>query len=116
MSITATQLIRELRADFEQLLNLVTGPEAQAACLDQMERSLFRHLLRMGRKLLQVFLARRAQAESHTAQWGWQRRKLPYHSQKAVDRYASRSLAKSPLSEPTSLRPGRRASARWIKP
>ena len=88
MSISATQLIHELRADFEQLLNLVTGPEAQTACLDQMERSLFRHLLRMGRKLLQVFLARRAQAEAHRTQWGWQRRKLPYHSQKSVDYFS----------------------------
>ena len=88
MSINATQLIHELRADFEQLLNLVTGPEARTATLDQMERSLFRHLLRMGRKLLQVFLASRVQAESHATQWGWQRRKLPYHSQKPVDYFS----------------------------
>ena len=39
---------------FEALLNLVTGAEAQTATLNQMERSLLRHLLRMGRKLLAV--------------------------------------------------------------
>lgn len=88
MSVNATQLIHELRADFEQLLNLVTGPEAQTATLDQMERSLFRHLLRMGHQLLQLFLAGRVEAEAHAPQWGWQRRKLPYHSQKSVDYFS----------------------------
>lgn len=88
MSVNATQLLHELRADFEQLLNLVTGPEAQSATLNQMERSLFRHLLQMGRKLLQVFLAGRAQAEAHAPQWGWQRWKLLYHSQKSVDYFS----------------------------
>ena len=85
MSINTSELIAELRTDFEALLNLVTGAEAQTATLNQMERSLLRHLLRMGRKLLQVFLAGRTEAESHAPHWGWQHRKLAYHSQKAVD-------------------------------
>jgi hypothetical protein len=85
MSVGQRELIAELRTDFEAMLNLVTGPEAQTATLNQMERSLLQHLLRMGRKLLQVFLAHRADGEAHTPQWGWQRQKLPYHSQKAVD-------------------------------
>jgi len=88
MSVNASQLIRELQADFEHLLNLVTGAQAQTATLDQMERSVFRHLLRMGRKLLEVFLAGRVQAEAHAPRWGWQRRKLPYHSQKSVDYFS----------------------------
>jgi hypothetical protein len=88
MSANASQLIRDLRADFETLLNLVTGSAAQTATVDQMERSLFHHLLRMGRKLLQVFLSSRGQAESHAPQWGWQRRKVPYHAQKAVDYFS----------------------------
>jgi hypothetical protein len=87
-TFTTTSLLRELRADFESLLQLVTGPAARTATLDQMERSVLRHLLRLGRKLLQVFLARRVQAESHAPQWGWQKRKLPYHSQKATDYFS----------------------------
>ena len=63
MSANSTQLIHELRADFETLLNLVSGSTARTATVDQMERSLFRHLLRMGRKLLRLFLACRVQAE-----------------------------------------------------
>jgi hypothetical protein len=88
MSVNRRERIAELRTDFEALLNLVTGAEAQMATLNQMERSLLRHLLRMGRKLLQVFLAGRAEAEAHTPQWGWQRHTLPYHSQKAVDYFS----------------------------
>ena len=88
MSLNSTQLVCELREEFEQLLNLVTGAEAETATVDQMERSLFRRLLALGRKLLQTFLLRRAQAEAHTPQWGWQRQPLPYHSQKSVDYFS----------------------------
>jgi hypothetical protein len=88
MSANATQLIRELCAEFETLLNLVTGAAAQTATVDQMERSLFRHLLRLGRKLLLLFRTGRVAAESHAPQWGWQRRRLPYQAQKAVDYFS----------------------------
>jgi hypothetical protein len=85
MAVNQSELLAELRTDFEGLLNLVTGAEAQTATVNQMERSLLRQLLHMGRKLLQVFLAHRTEAESHAPQYGWQRQKFLYHSQKAVD-------------------------------
>jgi hypothetical protein len=34
MSLTSTQMIRQLRVDFEKLLALVTGSEAQTATPD----------------------------------------------------------------------------------
>jgi hypothetical protein len=85
MAVNQSELLAELRADFEGLLNLVTGAAAQTATVNQMERSLLRQLLAMGRKLLQVFLVHRAEAESHAPQYGWQRQRFLYHSQKAVD-------------------------------
>ena len=88
MSFNSTQMIREVRADFERLLDLATGSKARTATLDQMERSLFRQLLRLGRKLLQLFLTNRLQAESHAPQWGQHRQRLPYHSQKTVDYFS----------------------------
>lgn len=88
MSFNSTQMIHDLRADFEHLLDLTTGPTARTATIDQMERSLWRHLLRMGRKLLLLFLAGRAQTESHTPQRGGPRWKWPYHSQKSVDYFS----------------------------
>ena len=84
MSFNSTQMIHDVRADFERLLDMVTGSQARTATLDQMERSLFRQVLRLGRKLLQLFLTNRLQAEAHTPQWGKHRRRLPYHSQKTV--------------------------------
>jgi hypothetical protein len=68
MSVDRRGLPADLRTDFEALLNLVTGPEAQTATLNQMERSLLRPLLRIGRKQLQVFLAYSADGESHAPQ------------------------------------------------
>lgn len=88
MSLTSTLLIQQLRADFEKLLNLVTGPEAHTATLDQMERSLFRQVLRLGFKLLQLFVITRVQAESHAPQPGLGKTPLPYHSQKPLDYFS----------------------------
>ena len=59
MSFNSTQMIHDVRADFERLLDMVTGSQARTATLDQMERSLFRQVLRLGRKLLQLFLTNR---------------------------------------------------------
>ena len=66
MSFNSTQMIHQLRSDFEQLLALVTGPEAHSATIDQMERSLFRQVLRLGFKVLQLFVMMRVEAEGHT--------------------------------------------------
>jgi len=88
MSFNSTQIIHELRADFEQLIELVTGPESQTATLNQMERSLFRRVLRLGFKLLQLFLCTRTHAESHAPQPGAHGTTVPYHSQKAVDYFS----------------------------
>jgi hypothetical protein len=74
-------MIHELRADFEKLPDMVTSPEAATATLDQMERSLLRQLLRLGLKLLKLFLHSRVAAESHTSvRQG--RKCWRYHSQK----------------------------------
>ena len=88
MSLTSTQMIQQLRADFEKLLGLVTGPEAHTATLDQMERSLFRQVLRLGFKLLQLFVTTRVQAESHAPQPGVGKIPLPYHAQKPMDYFS----------------------------
>ena len=82
MSLNSTYMIHQLREDFEKLLTLVTGPEAHTATLDRMERSLFRQVLRLGFKLLHLFILTRVEAESHAPQPGVGRTRVPYHSQK----------------------------------
>ena len=88
MSFNSTAMIHQLRTDFEQLLTLVTGPEAHTATVNQMERSLFRQVLRLGLKLLQLFLLTRVAAESHTPQLGPDQTRVPYHSQKPRDYFS----------------------------
>jgi len=81
MSSNSTQMIHQLRADFERLLALVTSPEAHTATIDQMERSLFRQVLRLGYRLLQLFVMARVEAESHAPLLRSDGTVLPYHSQ-----------------------------------
>jgi hypothetical protein len=81
-------MIHQLRADFERLLALVTGPEAQTATMDQMERSLFRRILRLGFGLLQLFVLKRVEAETHAPLANGDGRRLPYHSQKPSDYFS----------------------------
>jgi len=88
MSSNSMQMIHQLRADFEHLLALVTGPEAHTATIDQVERSLFRQVLRMGFRLLQLFVSVRVEAESHAPLASRGRRLLPYHSQKPRDYFS----------------------------
>lgn len=88
MSFNSTAMIHQLRTDFEQLLTLVTGPEAHTATVSQMERSLFRQVLRLGLKLLHLFLLTRVAAESHTAQLSPEQTCVPYHSQKPRDYFS----------------------------
>jgi hypothetical protein len=84
MAINAKQLVEQVCSDFEKLLALVTGSEAQRATLDQMERSLFRQILRLGFKLLRLFVQSRVEAESHERLRRKGRAPLPYHSQKPL--------------------------------
>ena len=84
MAVNAKPLAEQLRSDFEKLLKLVTGPEAQRATLDQMERSLFRQVLRLGFKLLRLFLQTRVEAESHAPLARRGQARLPYHSQQPL--------------------------------
>src|SRR5438552_6891048 len=55
-----------------------------SATLDQMERSLFRQILRLGLKLLRLFVQSRVEAESHQLLVRKGRAALPYHSQKPL--------------------------------
>jgi len=81
-------MIHQLRADFERLLALVTGPEAQTATMDQMERSLFRRILRLGLGLLQLFVLKRVEADRHAPLMSRDGKRLPYHSQKPKDYFS----------------------------
>ncbi|MFZ5884298.1 MAG: ISKra4 family transposase [Chloroflexota bacterium] len=82
MSFNSSQMILQLREEFERLLAFVTGSQAQTATMDQMERSLFRQILHLGYQLLRLFVRVRVEGESHTPLMTREKTVLPYHSQK----------------------------------
>jgi hypothetical protein len=82
MAFNSSQMILQLREEFERLLAFVTGAQAQTARMDQMERSLFRQVLQLGYQLLRLFVMVRAEGESHAALVTREKTVLPYHSQK----------------------------------
>ena len=86
MSFNSTPMIQELRADLEKVLTMVTSTEATAATLDQMKRSVWRQILRLGLKLLRLFVQRRVAAESHQPV-GQGRKGWAYHLQKDRDHF-----------------------------
>ncbi len=88
MASDRISMVAEIRADFEQLVALVTSPAATSATLDQMERSLFGRVLRLGRRLLELFLATRVAAESHQPHACEHDRVLPYHSQQPASYFS----------------------------
>jgi hypothetical protein len=88
MTLNSSQMILQLQEDFECLLAFVTGPQAQTATLDQMERNLFRQILHLGYRLLRLFVMVRAEDESHAPLVKRDKTVLPYHSQKGRDYYS----------------------------
>jgi len=84
MTFNSEQMIHPCRNDFERLLALVTGPEAAIATMDQMERSLFRQVLRLGYQLLLLFVTKRVEKESHAPIVSKKGAELRYHSQQGA--------------------------------
>ncbi len=84
----STALLQDVRHEFEKLIDLVTGPQAHHATLNQMERNVFRRVLHLGYQLLQLFLARRVETESHAPVESSTGQTLAYHSQQAASYFS----------------------------
>ena len=80
--------LQAVRREFEKLIDLVTGSSAHQATLNQMERHLFRGVLRLGYQLLQLFLAQRVAAESHVPVTRPTGQTLAYHSQQETSYFS----------------------------
>jgi hypothetical protein len=88
MGNDSTDLLQDVRHEFEKLIDLVIGPPAHHATLNQMERNVFRRVLHLGYQLLQLFLARRVEAESHAPLAGPTGQTLAYHSQQEASYFS----------------------------
>src|SRR5450755_2878752 len=75
-------IVAEVRAQFDSLLAEMLGPEAAGMTMDRMERHLFRRVLALGRGLLRLFVAQRAQATQQPATVTPAGATLGYHSER----------------------------------
>ena len=82
MTFNSQDIIQEIRAEFELLLDFVTNAEAQTATADCIERSLFRRLLGLGAQLLLLFFVVRAQNCSREPLQKAGGQELPYHTER----------------------------------
>lgn len=79
MTINSQEIIRDVRTEFENLLDYVTGEQARTAKADSIERGLFKMLLSLGAKLLEVFFVMRSQNCSCEEFQDKDGQLLPYH-------------------------------------
>jgi hypothetical protein len=89
MTFNTTMMIPEnIRSDFEIMLSIVTNVDNQTGTADQMERHLFKQLLRLGAKLMQLYFDLRSQASSREEAINQEGERLPYHSERGRDYYS----------------------------
>ena len=88
MTFNSEEIIRDIRAEFDQMLEFVTGEAARTATADQIERGLFKQLLALGAKLLQLFFVVRARVYPRTALQLADGQELPHHDEKARSYYS----------------------------
>ena len=79
MTFNSQEIIQDVRAEFEHLLEFVTGEEARTAKADKIERGLFKMLLKLGAKLLQLFFTIRSEICSRQAVRSKSGQELLYH-------------------------------------
>jgi hypothetical protein len=79
MTFNSHEIIQDVRAEFEQLLDFVAGEQARTSKADKIERGLFKMLLKLGAKLLQLFFTMRSELCSRQAVQSKNGQALPYH-------------------------------------
>jgi len=79
MTFNSQEIIQDIRAEFEQLLEFVIGEQARTAKAESIERGLFKMLLKLGAKLLQLFFTMRSEICSRQAVQSKSGEDLPYH-------------------------------------
>lgn len=75
-------IVTEVRAQFESLLAETREVEARGMTMDRMERQVFRRVLDLGREVLRLFVAHRAQATRTPATVTPAGVRLGYHSER----------------------------------
>ena len=89
MTFNSPIIIPEMiRSDFELILSMVTSLDSEKCTADQMERHLFKELLKLGANLMQLFFDLRSKNYPRERSVNKAGKPLPYHSERARDYYA----------------------------
>jgi hypothetical protein len=79
MASNSQEIIQDVQAQFEHLMDFVIGEKAQVATADHIERGLFRLLVILGASLLQLFFVLRSKACSRETMRTDDHKILRYH-------------------------------------
>lgn len=79
MTSNSQEIIQDVQAQFEYLMEFVSGKVAQTATADHIERGLFKLLVILGASLLQLFFVLRSKACSREARHTVEGKILRYH-------------------------------------
>lgn len=104
MTFNSTEIIQDIRTDFEKMMDFVMGEAAQTATADQIERGLFSMLLSLGAKLLELFFAMRSQGCKRDKHQRSDGQELPYQQDKKRDYYSI--FGKLPIWRPYFYKQG----------
>ncbi len=88
MTSNSQEIIQDIRGQFEHMMEFVTGEQARTATADHIERGLFRMVLSMGGKMLQLFFIMRTQASSRQTFQTKTGQALPYHRDTAREYFS----------------------------
>jgi len=88
MASNSQEIIQDIRGQFEHMMDFVTGEQARTATADHIERGLFKMLISLGAKMLQLFFIMRTQASSRQTFQAKTGQELPYHRDTAREYFS----------------------------
>ena len=87
MALNSEAIIQEIQQEFEGIMEFVTNEQAHKSKADEIERGLFKQLLKMGLQLMQLFFITRA-AQSSREPIEQEGVRISYHSEKRRQYYS----------------------------
>ena len=87
MALNSEAIIQEIRQEFEGIMEFVTNEQAHKSKADEIERGLFKQLLKMGLQLMQLFFITRA-GQSTREPIEQEGVRISYHSEKRRQYYS----------------------------
>jgi hypothetical protein len=88
MSSNSVQIVHQLRSEFQELIEYVTGDQSRSRTAYEVELTLFRRLLALGAKLLHLFFVHRAAVRPSGPVYAPDGTELKYHDQRPTSYFS----------------------------